>query len=180
MSLPWLPEVDPSELLSDDTKWEEHDELTLYKQCILRGVKKSVEKEGDPLCILNFLTHSRLKWCTRPEDDLPGIYIPDVILGKKALKELLQHLEKKSFQVIHITDTEADSGKKIVLSNATVEIGTRLSCSCGLSVCLLIISSCLLNDIGLTLSHHSTTQDFSRAYTGFVSISRKRQVSHSC
>ncbi|EAA32950.2 hypothetical protein GE21DRAFT_6539 [Neurospora crassa] len=62
MSLPWLQDVDPAERLPDDTKWEDYDEFTLWKQCKLRGLDGQVKREGDVLRLLNALKRCEVEW----------------------------------------------------------------------------------------------------------------------
>ena len=136
MPLPWLQDVDPAERLPDDTKWETLDELTLWKQCKLRGLDGRVRKEGDSLRILNRLKTFKVKWRCYPEYD----ELPEELIDDKALESLTLAARQRALQVLHVEEREAGIDMKsamvIKLSDATVTIekGGYKNCSCGMMV----------------------------------------------
>lgn len=142
MSLPWLlPEVDPSEKLPNDTKWEDYDEITLWKQCKLRGMEACVKKEGDALRALSKLKNANVEWFCYPYVvDAGGVRVslPGKLVDEETFTSLVNHMNTQTIHVFHIEERHAPSSFEsemvIKMSDATVTIGRGKSCSCGIKV----------------------------------------------
>lgn len=88
---PWLQAVDPAEQLPDSTKWEDHDEFTLWKQSKLRGLDRYVKKDGNALALLNALKNYKVEWhCTIKPYNFKGVCFPMSLLREKAVASLIQ------------------------------------------------------------------------------------------
>lgn len=149
MPLPWLQKVDPAERLPDETKWEDHDELTLWKQCKLRGLDGQVKEDGDALRLLNALKNYKVEWlCSIRLKDSNGIQLPLDLLREKAFASLIQSTKRQTFQILGVEerDVSEKSTSEMVneLSDATVRLGCRRYCSCNLEVSLWFERDCTI------------------------------------
>lgn len=139
MPLPWLQDVDPAERLPDDTKWEDHDEFTLWKQCKLRGLEAEVKKDGDALQLLNALNRCEVEWlCVAKIKNYQILQIPDDLVSERGLVSAICYTKRQVFQVIGVEErgvsNKPTSEMVIDISSATVRLGKERVCNCGLEV----------------------------------------------
>ncbi|KAJ4401235.1 hypothetical protein N0V85_005572 [Neurospora sp. IMI 360204] len=130
MPLPWLQDADPPERLPDETKWEDHDELTLWKQCKLRGLGGEVKKDGDALRILNALKRFQVKWlCGAEKVKSPDgtIRFPPDLVEEKAFESVIRFTKTHTLQIIRVKSFPSEV--VIELSDATVRIANYKECN---------------------------------------------------
>lgn len=139
MPLPWLQDVDPAERLPDDTKWEDHDESTLWKQCKLRGLDGRVKKDGDALQLLNAVKRYEVEWISIPRNKHSGHHFsPGNEAWEKALESAFAYTRRQTFQVIRVEERDIPGSLASVMvidiSDAVVKLGNERECNCGSKV----------------------------------------------